>query len=259
MSHELHFLDPNPQGSPAVLLLHGLGANAESWTFQSEALAAAGYRPLPVDVPGFGRSPYDGRGWSFSRMADLLADWLQTRGLTRVHVTGISMGGVLAQQLALSHPQVVDKLVLINTFAVLRPASLDGWLYFLARAFTVTFLGLEQQAHIVAKRIFPLPEQREAYEQLVHTISSADPRAYRAAMRALGLYDSRKRLPTLPHQTLVVTAENDTTVPPQRQRLLVDLIPNARQVTIPQAGHGVIVEKPEAVNKALLDFFSQSE
>ncbi len=249
-----HVLDPNPTGKTPVLFLHGLGSNAASWGYQLQALAQAGCRPLAVDLPGFGRTPYDGRGWTFPRMASLLEAWMQTQQLSRVHLVGLSLGGVLAQQFALDFPQRVDKLVLMNTFAVLRPDSLNGWLYFLARFLTVTFIGLEKQAELVAGRIFPDPAQREQYEALVDTISSADPRAYRAAMRALGWYDARRRLPQLTAPTLVMTGAEDTTVSPARQRELAALIPAARQVLIPEAGHGMIVEAPEVCNRHLLDF-----
>ncbi len=252
----IHYLDPHPQGKPPVVFLHGLGANAESWSHQLEALAEAGFRPLAVDMPGFGRTPYDGRGWTLQRVAGQLADWLDAMQLQRVHLVGLSLGGAVAEIFALEYPQRVEKLVLMNTFAVLRPDSLGGWLYFLARFLTVTFVGLEKQAELVAGRLFPRPEQREQYEQLVQVIASADPRAYRAAMRALGWFDVRRRLPQLSLPTLVMTGEQDTTVSPARQRELAALIPGARQVFIPNAGHGMIVEAPEACNRALLDFLS---
>ena len=71
----LHYLDPNPSGSPAVLLLHGLGANGSSWTLQFDALIEAGFRPIAPDAPGFGESPYDGKGWSISRdVAAIMAE-----------------------------------------------------------------------------------------------------------------------------------------------------------------------------------------
>ncbi len=257
MMGTLHYLDPNPRGGAAVILLHGLGANAESWFLQLPALTEAGFRPLALDLPGFGRSPYDGRGWTLPRVAAQVADWMDTLGLEKAHVVGLSMGGVVAQQLTLDYPQRVGRLVLSNTFAVLRPDSLNGWLYFLSRVLAVSLFGLEKQAELVAHRIFPHPEQKEQYELLVKTISSADPRAYRAAMRALGFYDGRRRLPGLAHPTLVITGADDTTVPPTRQRLLAELIPNARQVVVPQAGHAISVDAPEAYNRLLLDFLSE--
>src|SRR5688572_14857596 len=113
----LHFLDPNPFGTPGVLFLHGLGVNASSWTLQFPPLIQAGFRPLAPDLPGFGESRYDGRGWSLRRIAAVLAALLDELALGRVHLVGLSMGGAIAQQFVFDTPHLVKKLVLASSFA----------------------------------------------------------------------------------------------------------------------------------------------
>ena len=250
----LHYLDPNPAGRVPVLLLHGLGANSTSWTLQLPSLIAGGFRPITPDASGFGKSPYDGKGWSIRRCAIETVALLEELLTTPAHVVGISMGGTIAQQIALDSPQMVGKLVLVNTFAILRPVTFSGWFYFLQRLILVHTLGLSSQARFVARRIFPRPEQDEIRQILIESITSADPRAYRAAMRALGLFNSMGRLVEIKAPTLVVTSENDTTVPPVHQQLLVEGIPGAQQVIIPGAGHAVSVDSPEVFNRELLEF-----
>jgi 3-oxoadipate enol-lactonase len=250
----IHFLDPNPDGSPAILLLHGLGATGASWTLQLPALTKAGFRPIAPDAPGFGDSPYDGRGWSIPRAAAQMADLLEELHTGPVHVVGLSMGGVIAQQFAHDFLHLTRKLVLVSTFSVLRPENFSGWTYFLRRALVVLVLGLRAQAQVVAGRIFPGPDQGTLREMLVATITSADPRAYRRAMASLGRFDSRKWLKEIKVPTLILTGTADTTVAPSRQMLLVDGIPGARQVVIPNAGHAVSIDKPEKFNQALLEF-----
>jgi pimeloyl-ACP methyl ester carboxylesterase len=250
----LNVIDPNPSGDPAVILLHGLGADSTSWTLQLDPLARAGFRPLAIDVPGFGASRYDGRGWSIRRVARDVAEWVQSAGAGPAHVVGLSMGGVIAQQFALDYPLLVRKLVLASTFSVLRPADLSQWMYFLQRLVVVHLLGLEQQSQIVAARVFPGPEYAELRAMAAGKIAQADPRAYRAAMRALGLFDSRRRLRDIRIPTLVITGSIDSTIAPGRQRLLVEGIPGARQVTIAGGGHAVSLDRAEEFNRALLDF-----
>jgi 3-oxoadipate enol-lactonase len=250
----LHFLDPNPSGHPAVLLLHGLGADASSWTLQIPALMGAGYRPIAPDTPGFGRSPYLGGGWSIRRVAADMADLLKELQTGPAHVVGLSLGGTVAQQFALDTPHLTRKLVLVSTFAVLRPDSLSGWLYFMQRFILVNTLGLSAQAKVVAQRIFPDPGSEQYREMLVETISHADPRAYRKAMASLGLFNSLKRLREIKAPTLIVTGANDTTVTTARQQLLVDGIPGAQQVTILEAGHAVPVDQANRFNRELLAF-----
>lgn len=256
MTTRLHFLDPHPTGSPAVLLLHGLGANGSMWALQFNDLIAAGYRPIAPDAPGFGDSPYDGRGWNFRRVAADLAALLRELEAGPAYVVGLSMGGVIAQQFALDYPDLVRKLVLVSTFTVLRPSSLSQWLYFFQRLVVVHLVGLEQQSRIVARRVFPAPEQESLRKMATAQIARADPRAYRAAMRYLGLFDSRRRLKEILVPTLVITGERDTTVFPARQKMLADGIPGARQVILPGGGHAVAIDQAEAFNRELLGFLA---
>lgn len=257
MMTRLHFLDPNPSGSPAVLLLHGLGANGAMWTLQFEALIAAGFRPIAPDAPGFGDSPYDGRGWNFRRVAADLAGLLRELETGPAHVVGLSMGGVIAQQFAFDYPALARKLALVSTFSVLRPSSRSQWVYFFQRLVVVHLMGLEQQSRIVARRVFPAPGQLALREMAAAQIARADPRAYRAAMRNLGLFDSRKRLGEIRAPTLVITGAEDTTVSPERQKMLADGIPGARQVVIPNGGHAVAIDQKDAFNRALLNFLGE--
>lgn len=250
----LHYLDSNPAGNPVVLLLHGLGADANSWILQIPALSTAGFRPIAVDIPGFGQSPFDGNSWSIRRVAADMADLLEELQSGPAHIVGLSLGGTVAQQFAMDSPLLTRKLVLVSTFAVLRPDNLSGWYYFIQRFILVYTHGLPAQAKVVAQRIFPDPRDEQVRKILVETISRADPRVYRKAMASLGLFNSVNRLIEIKAPTLVVTGAEDTTVNPARQRLLVDGIPNARQVIVPNAGHAVPVDQRERFNKELLEF-----
>lgn len=250
----VHYLDPHPAGAPAVLLLHGLGADGSMWSLQLEALAAAGFRPLAPDIPGFGHSPYDGRGWNFRRIAGQVKTLLEALQIGPVHLVGLSLGGVIAQRFTLDYPHFVRKLVLVSTFSALRPKSTSQWLYFLQRLLLVHLVGLEQQARLVARRVFPAPEQEALRNMAVARIAGADPRAYRAAMRALGTVNLYKRLREIRVPTLVVTGERDTTVLPEQQKTLAEGIPGARQVFIAGGGHALTIDQAEAFNSVLLAF-----
>jgi len=251
----MHYLDPGKAGDPAILFLHGLGANATSWALQLDALMAAGFRPIAPDLPGFGESAYDGRGWSFKRMAALLADLVNGLDASPVHLVGLSMGGVVAQQLALDAPQLVRSLTLVSTFSVLRPKNLSQWLYFIQRLVVVHTLGLERQSKLVSRRVFPGPGQEELRRMAEAQIASADPRAYRAAMRCLGLFNSSKRLAEIKIPTLVISGADDSTVPLERQTLLAKSISGARQVIIPKAGHAAAIDQAETFNRYLLESY----
>jgi pimeloyl-ACP methyl ester carboxylesterase len=187
-------------------------------------------------------------------MAQDMVSLLDCLEVNQVKVVGISMGGTLALQLVLDWPERVDRLVLVNTFACLRPDHLGIWFYFALRFILVHTLGLPAQARAVAQRLFPQPQQSELRDQLIHQILQADPRGYRAAMRALARFDVRRRLKEIQALTLVITGQQDSTIPPRVQSLLVAGISSARQVFISGAGHAVSVEQPERFNQVLLDF-----
>ena len=254
----LHYQDENSDSSQPILLLHGLGVTGESWGLQIPALVEAGFRVLAPDVRGFGRSTYPGGKTTIVQMTGDTIDLLYNLGIQRTSIAGISMGGTIALQLALEKPGLVEKLVLINTFARLRPVSLRSWIYFITRFFLVNVTGIRTQANYVVRRIFPRQDQEEFRNILLSQIMQANPQGYRAAMRALASFNVVSRLPEIQIPTLVVTAENDTTVPPRTQYALVEGIPDARQAIISSAGHAVIADQPDRFNQVLIDFLTCS-
>jgi len=253
----LHYLDPNPQGQPAVLLLHGLGATGESWSFQFPALMEAGMRPLAPDLRGFGRSSFPG-SWTMPEVVADLKALLDHLGLSSVHVVGISMGGAVALAFGLTHAEYTRSLVLVNTFARLRPQA-RTYPYFLLRFLLVFLLDVNLQARMVARRIFPRPEQEALRQALIAQVAQAHPRAYRLAMWRLARFNVHPRLKEVRAPTLVVTGGRDTTVLPEVQRELVEGIPGARHRVFPESGHGLTAEDPEAFNRVLLAFLQEVE
>lgn len=239
-------------GAKSVLLLHGLGANSDSWMLQVPALTAGGFRVLAPDLRGFGRSGYPGH-ISVPDMAADMAGLLKALQAGPAHVVGISMGGTVALQLALDYPDFVDRLVLVNTFARLQPDRLVGWLYFAWRLLLVQTVGLPSQARLVARRIFPKPEQEALRQELYEQILQANPAAYKGAILALARFNVLHRLSQVRAPTLIITGDEDTTVSPRNQASLLS-IPEARQVIIHGAGHGVIGDHAAEFNQILLGF-----
>jgi 3-oxoadipate enol-lactonase len=254
----LHYLDENSSGTETIVLLHGLGVNVDSWAYQIPALIAANYRVIAVDLRGFGQSTFPGGKVRIPDMAADLLDLLDTLEIQQVGMIGISMGGVVAQQFALEFSSRVEKLVLVNTFASLQPDNLSQFIYYYFRLLMVHTLGIKAQANVVAHRIFPQREQEALRQQLREQVLTADPRAYRGIMRELRRFDIVDRLPEIQVPTLVITAENDSTVSPQRQTFLANCLPNARQIFIPNANHGVTIDQPHLFNQILLEFLESS-
>jgi 3-oxoadipate enol-lactonase len=253
----LFYLDENPQGESTILLLHGLGATSRSWTLQIPALTAAGYRVIVPDMRGFGKSTYPGGAYRIEDLASDMAALLRKTGIPRTDVVGISLGGTVALSLICGYAQFINKVVLVNTFARLRPTRPASLLYYALRFALIYTLGIEPQAKAVSRHIFPKPEQEELRKMLIEDISQADPAGYRSAFTALARFDLRACLGGVRQPTLVVSGACDTTVPEAAQRELADGIPAARQVIIPEAGHAVTVDQPQAFNKVMMDFLCE--
>lgn len=250
----IHYYDPAPQNRQPVLLLHGLGMDGSSWQLQFPCLIEAGFRPIAPDLPGFGRSPAGEEHWNIASMAAKVIAWLPEQFHQPLPVVGISMGGAIALQMALERSDLVGRLVLVNTFACLRPRRLRDLTYLLKRFLVAATRGSAAQADLVTFRLFPNPDQAEFRQTVRRLILESDPRVYRRAMLALAVFDVRRRLTALHTPTLVITSALDDTVSPEIQKELARGIPGARQVVIPNARHAVVADQAERFNAELLNF-----
>ena len=229
------------------------------WFYQMQVLVDAGMRPIAIDLPGFGKTPLHGQKWNIQVVTRELADWLSRLSPGKKVIVGLSMGGVIAQQIALDFPNQVERLVLASTFATLRPRTWKNWMYLLRRSGTVLLSGSAAQAEQVADHLFPDAGQSIYHQMVIEKIRLADPRAYQKAMRSLVIYDSRNKVKNLSLPVLVITGAKDGTVPPVVQTELANLIPNARHVVIPEAGHAVNIDQPDLFNQSLMDFIRPTD
>lgn len=252
------YLDPTPDNPQVILFLHGLGASSSMWQYQLADFCDTGYRPIAVDFPGFGKSSPLPR-WTADTAAKWVVDLLDELNIKEFHVVGLSMGGVIAQVMALKFPTRVSKLVLCSTFAVLHPRGLSEIRYLLKRFLLASLRGVKFQAEMVAGRVFPAPDQALFREEAVRQIINAHPKTYRSAMRMLAFYDSRSKISHLKAPTLVMGGALDTTVPLSLQMEMCKLIPGAKWRLIPNANHATAVDQPLAFNQTVLEFLFSSD
>lgn len=255
----IHFQDYNPNGSPGVLLLHGLGATGESWQLQIPALVNAGYRVIVPDLRGFGKSSYPGGRNNPKTMAQDMVDLMEGLALEKFHLIGISLGGIVALDLVLAEPEMAKSLVITNSFAKLRPKKISFWFFYVMRLILVHLIGIETQASYVADRLFPEPGQVELHSAFREQVSQSNPRGYRSTMRSLAFFDVTSEVGEIQIPTLVITGEKDTIVPPASQAELAELIPGTQQIIIKDAGHAVIAEKPDEYNQVIYGFLQKQK
>ena len=153
----LHYTDQG-EGDP-VLLIHGLGSSGRDWEYQLPALLPQ-YRVLTLDMRGHGKSDKPSRGYSVKGFAADCLAFIKHMQLTKPHIVGISMGGMIAFQLATDHPEVPASLTIINSGPELIPRRPKEYLLVAQRLFFAHILPLSAVAKGLAKTLFPKPEQQ---------------------------------------------------------------------------------------------------
>ena len=248
----LHYTDQG-QG-PAVLLIHGLGSSGRDWEHQLPALLPH-YRVLTLDMRGHGASDKPPRGYSIKAFAEDCRAFIEQMQLERPHIVGISMGGMIAFQLATDHPQIPGSLTIINSGPELIPRRPAEYAMVAKRLFFAHVLPLPTVAHGLARLLLPKPEQAELRAIFEQRWKENDRRAYLASLRALIGWGVSKRLDRINCPVLVVSGDRDYT-PVEKKREYVSLLGDARLAVVEVSGHATPVDQPEAFNRLLLDFLA---
>ena len=234
---------------PAILLIHGAGVSARSWSLQLENLGHA-LQVLAIDLPGHGESdPIDKA--TLEAYAEAARSLLDALGSGPVVVAGHSLGGAVAQVLGAHHPEAVKGLVLLST-CVKLPET-DGRLqsfyrYLPAPIRKVLFLW-------VAKKILFSPSaSRQAVLLGMKEILTCRPETTLRDVAAAQTMDLQKVAEKLHVPTLILCGDRDKLTPLALSDQLNELIPGSRLVIVKGAGHMLPLEAPGRVNQELLDF-----
>lgn len=245
-----------PASSP-VLLLHGLGSCGEDWLLQLPELEPQFLVIMP-DLRGHGRSSDLQAGVRIEHLAADMVEVLHGVAGRPAHIVGLSLGGLVAQQLALEHRTMVKSLTLVNTFPRFRTNA--GMLVRgLIRSSYLLIGRMDLLANWLAKGLFPKPEQSQYRELAAARFSSNSKENYMRAARAIAHFNVHRRLGEITAHTLVVAGDRDRTVPFQAAVLLNEAIPRAQLSTIGDSGHATPIDAFEDFNGVLTAFLTQVE
>jgi pimeloyl-ACP methyl ester carboxylesterase len=245
-------------GSPVVLLVHGFPLNRSMWDPQVGSLRAAGARVIAPDLRGFGASEGGPAGpLMMEQHADDLAALLDVLNVREpVVLCGLSMGGYVGFAFWRRHSDLVRALVLIDTRA--SADTEDGRQARLAMAERVEAANsVEPALENMPQRYFSptLRSGSPVIRAVEAMFRGTSPRAVADGARGLAARpDSLDLLPSITVPTLVIVGEHDQLTPPSDSEQMVQRLPNAKLVTIDQAGHMSNLENPDAVNAALVEF-----
>jgi pimeloyl-ACP methyl ester carboxylesterase len=239
-------------GEP-VLLIHGLGSAGADWKLQVPALASR-YRVITYDVRGHGDSGKPEHGYDVSTLAADAAALLRQLGAEPAHVVGLSLGGMIAFQLAVDAPELVRSLTVVNSGPALVGRTPAEKRRLKTRLFLTWALGPRGLARLLAKKLFPKREQAPLREQFLARMAGNDRRAYLAVTRAIMGWTVADRLAEVICPVLVVSGDRDYT-PVATKEEYVRRLRDARLVVIPDSGHATPLDRPEELNQCLLEFF----
>lgn len=264
------YYEEQGSGDP-LLLIMGLAADSLAWMFQLPDFAKH-YRTIVYDNRGVGRSSKPAGPYSIAQMAEDAVGVLDTLDIRRAHVVGVSMGGMIAQEIAIRHPERVRGLVLACTYA--KPdEAIERHLVTSLAAFGGT-RGPNGEIQVDVSKLDPmmffqqllpnvfnaqfimteLPKLMQVFSGALQYGFSMD--AILAQVGATQGHDTLARLGQIKAPTLVLTGDSDLLIPCACSDVLAEKIPGAKLEKITGGSHGFNFETPDVFNKAVLDFLA---
>lgn len=231
---------------PLVLFLHGIGGRRQNWDAQL-AFFSRQFKAAAWDARGYGDSDdYEGP-LQFSVFSDDLLRVVDFLGEKRAHIVGLSMGGRIARNFALHHPERVGALVLANTTPGFGSLTPEQVVRFVNERKTLD--PAAQARRLVSPRARP-----GAFDTLVASLHALHRESYLKTVEASVAQDLAAPIEQIRAPTLVVTSDEDRLYPPAIAQDMARRIPGARLALIEGAGHLSNLEQPERFNQVVLEF-----
>lgn len=240
-----------------VVMLQGLGLSHKFWFDLPEQVGAdpkRARRVIAIDNRGTGQSDKPRPPYSMARLADDVACVMTAAKVDRATIVGISMGGMIAQHVAIRHPEKVKGLVLLATMAGLPHARIPAW-----RTLVTLFkigAGRDKSGAGVASLLLPkaaLPRAKELFAgwQPLMEEAPVSPAAFAGQFAAILRHSTGFKLKNVKVPTVVVTGDEDLLVPPKNSHLLAKRIPGAKLEILQGVGHAIPMLDKTIVTRAL--------
>jgi pimeloyl-ACP methyl ester carboxylesterase len=251
------YYETHGRGDPLVLI-PGHGTDCTTAYFRQIPGLAKDYRVIAIDNRGSGLSDKPDMSYTMEMMAKDAAGLLAALDVHRAHVCGHSMGGMIAQHLALNYPQMTASLILVCTTCSTTEHSVPP-----DQAVLATLFDTQGTPEERIRRLIPLAFTQEFFKNEpavierfagLHLKHCPPPFIVARHGEAMMMHNVYVRLPQISVPALVIGAAEDKVIPVENSRILASRIPGAESIILERVGHMVTVELAEAVNKAILDF-----
>ena len=257
MEYEIH-----GEGFPLVMIM-GLGGSLEWWGAPLIEELSKHYKTVIFDNRGVGKTDKPEITYTIKMFADDTIGLMNALKIERAHVLGISMGGMIAQELVLDYPERVEKLVLCST-----AASMGRILRFLARIMIWVIKGKmktpEKTRDMFIPQLFTkefIKENWDKIEEAKQTIfkSIATYDEFKRQLKATTKFDSRKRLKNIDKPVLIMHGKKDSMITYKASLKIAQLIPYPKLALFDNSAHAIFTQEPEKVITTLLEFLAETE
>jgi pimeloyl-ACP methyl ester carboxylesterase len=250
------YYESHGEGDPLVLI-RGLGSNADHWYAQVPDLSRH-YRVVTFDNRGIARSNDPGEPFTIPDMAEDTIRLMDALGIEQAHVLGLSLGGMVAQEMAIRHPERIKGLILVVTLCggqhqVVAEDAVREKLQRMVVENSVDAKIRALDVFFTPRTIKERPKVLQAYAE----VSMKYPPGMEILQRqfeAASRHDAYDRLDRIKAPTLVLTGEEDVLIPPGNSKILAKRIPYAELLVIPGGGHQIMIEQPQSCNQAIVAF-----
>ena len=261
----VHYQEVGDPSAPPMILIHGFAASNLVWSKVFLELAGAGFRVIAPDLAGYG---YSGKprhlDYTIVSQAKIVSNLLRQLGIDRAVLVGSSYGAAIAATIALDHPTLVEKLILVGAVTNNKPTR-----YLLMRLFGSPIIGDILSPLVVGSRRLLRMRMKRVYRRHSWVLDErrVDARhlplatrgAHRAIIRTVRRWDAERvsrEAHLLTQPTLLLWGDTDREVPLRDGESLQQSVPNSRLIVFPECGHLPHEEYPEAFTKEVLEFCS---
>ncbi|GAB4395556.1 MAG: alpha/beta hydrolase [Microscillaceae bacterium] len=250
---ELYY-ESQGHGQP-LLFVHGLGAGTWTWEAQVHHFKNTFETWVP-ELRGHGRSEKTPGPYSIDIFARDLICFIAAQGLSQVHLIGLSMGGIIAYEIAAQRPDLVASLVIVNCGPEVSQSNMQVQWAMWQREIFMHLLSMEGVSRILAARLFPDADQATLRQRFVEHWAKNDKASYEAAFHALITWKGGNCPERIKCPALFVTTPDDYT-PLQLKQRYVTRMSDGRLVIVPNSRHVTPLDQPEAFNQVLAEFYEE--
>lgn len=228
-----------------VLFIHGAGGGQYTWSYQKGFLEKQ-FNPIIIELPGHGESEGEGEE-EIGRYAEHVLAFLKALGLQKVFLVGHSMGGVIVQTLALTQAEVIKGIVLVGTGARLKvlPVILNG-----------IKNNFEETVRMINQFAYSRKAPSDLIEKGISMMMQCRPEVLYSDFMACDRFDLINEVEKIILPTLLLCGDDDQLTPVKYSQFLHSRIKGSKLEILPNAGHMVMMEAPQAFNEKIREFIS---